>query len=318
MGKDVQGDQIVKPTIGIALGGGGVRGLAHIGVLKIFEEAKIPIGCIIGSSVGAIVAAMYANNPHADTLIDQFKRTLEMDFYQRVEDACKGEACGTGSASFLSQITDRMKKRIALNLAGHRSHLFSNEGMKQVLFELLPMGKIETSPIPLGIVITNLDKGQDVCVTQGDIFQTVLISSSVTGFLPPMHAREGYLTDGSASCPVPVKYLKSLGATYTVGIEISYSGYEPMSDPSVVDLVTRADAVRAERLADLMVREADLQIRPDTGDVHWSQFSRFEECLQAGIKAGEAALPLLERIAKPTFWQKIVDYFALHPPFMVG
>jgi predicted acylesterase/phospholipase RssA len=108
--------------IGIALGGGGARNLTHVGILKVLEDENIPISCISGASVGAVVGATYAQNPKAETFIERFKTTLDERFYNqlglkhlRTNYAQEG--------SFLHQASRRINRRIVINLAQSRMAL---------------------------------------------------------------------------------------------------------------------------------------------------------------------------------------------------
>lgn len=311
--------------IGIALGGGGVRGLAHIGVLQVLEDEGIPIFCIAGSSVGAIVGAAYAQTPHAGDLLYRFRESLgKYKFYKDVEAACKGELGEVEpKENFWNQVSKRVKQRIVINLAQSKKELFPKEPMIEVIQDLIEAGDIEDANMPLGIVALDLHTGQPVVMTEGDIIQAAIASSSVTGYITPVEYGDMLLTDGGAIAPVPTEFLSMLGADITIGVDITYTKYNKLENYSVVNTVLRADICRAKKMAELMMDMADIKIRPNTGDVHWSQFSRFEECFAAGIEAGKAAIPEIrsaieifdevnappeEPPVKEKWWEKALNY----------
>ena len=308
--------------VGIALGGGGVRGLAHMGVLQVLEEEGIPISCITGSSVGAVVGAAYAQTPSAGALLHKFRKTLkEFKFYEDVEEACRAEFEEVRE-NFWGQVSKRVKQRIVINLAQSRDELFPIEPMIEVVNALVQEGYIEEANIPVGIVALDLHTGHPVVMTEGDVREAVVASSSVTGYIRPLKLGDYLLTDGGAIAPIPVEFLPALGADITIGVDITYTKCLPMSSYNVIDTVIQADTHRAKKISELMINLADIKIRPNTGEIHWSQFSRFEECLEAGMEAGRAVIPELKAamakldeknkppVEKKKWWEKCLEYLA--------
>ena len=118
--------------IGIALGGGGARGLAHAGVLKVLEEEGIPLHYITGTSIGAVVGAAYAQNPQADFLIERFEQSLDEAFYSQLGlGYLKTNDCQEGS--FLHHTAENIKRRIAINLAQSRTGLLKEVRLKKII-----------------------------------------------------------------------------------------------------------------------------------------------------------------------------------------
>lgn len=284
----------MPPKIGIALGGGGARGLAHAGILKVLEEEDIPIYCISGASVGAVVGAMYAQNPDADTLIERFKTTLDESFYSqlglkhlRTNYAQEG--------SFLHQASRSFKRRIVINLAQNRMALLKELRLSSVLARLIDKGNIEDTKIPLAIVSTSLHTGEDIVFRSGEIINAIAASSAIPGFLPPILTHDDLLTDGGASCPVPVPPLHEMGADTTIAVEISMREYSPLESPSAIEIISRAEMITSRNLARMMADTADVSIFPDTKDIHWSEFSRFDELIEAGMESAREKLPEIKK-----------------------
>ena len=196
--------------IGIALGGGGARGLAHAGVLKVLDEERIPIHCIAGASVGAVVGAMYAQNPDADLMIERFKRSFDGGLYDQL--GLKYLRNNAKEGSFLHQASRNIKRRIVINLAQRRSALLKERRLLGVLAELIDEGTIEGTKIPLAIIATSLHTGDDRVFQSGDIVTAVSASSSIPGFMAPVKLGEDLLTDGGAGCPVHPNLGESVGA----------------------------------------------------------------------------------------------------------
>jgi len=284
----------MPPKIGIALGGGGARGLAHVGILKVLEEEKIPIYCISGASVGAVVGAMYAQNPDADALIERFKTTLDESFYNqlglkhlRTNYAQEG--------SFLHQATRSIKRRIVINMAQSRMALLNELRLSAVLARLIDKGNIEDTKIPLAVVSTSLHTGEDIVFRSGEIINAIAASSAIPGFLPPILTNDDLLTDGGTSCPVPVPLLHEMGAHTTIAVEISMREYSPLESPSALEIISRAEMITSRNLARMMADTADVSIFPDTKDIHWSEFFRFNELIEAGMESAREKLSEIKK-----------------------
>lgn len=280
--------------IGIALGGGGARGLAHAGILKVFEQEKIRIHCISGASVGSIVGAMYAQNPNADAMIERFKTTLDEGFYRHLGlKHLRPNSAQEGS--FLLQASQNIKRRIIINLAQSRRALLKEFRLSKVLPRLVDEGDIADTEIPLAIVATSLHTGENIVFRRGGILDAIAASSAIPGFLPPIPYEDDLLTDGGASCPVPVPLLRDMGANLTIAVDICMREYPLLEDPNAIEIISRAEMITSRNLAKMMSNTADVSISPDTKDIHWSDFSRFDELIQAGM---DSARDKLQEIKK--------------------
>lgn len=290
--------------VGIALGGGGARGVAHFGVLKALEQEGISIDRISGTSIGALVGAMYAQNPDADFLIERFKQSLEEAFYDKLGVGYL-KTSGARDGSFFHQATQNIKRQIVLNIAQSRKALIKEVRLRDVLLKFIEEGDIENTKIPLGVVATSLHTGDDVVYTKGDIINAVAASCSIPGFLSPVCVEDDLLADGGVSCPVPVKVLKGMGAHVTIGVEICMRRYHPLENLNIIEIIARAEMITSQRLAEMMVDTADVAICPDTKDVYWSEFSRADELIAAGIAAARERLgEIREAVRRKTPWYK--------------
>jgi NTE family protein len=292
--REVSGlDMTIK--IGVALGGGGARGLAHAGVLRVLEEEGIPIHCVAGVSIGAVVGAMFTQNPNVASMIDRFRRSLDDEFYDQLGlKYLKTDTARDGS--FLHQATQTIKRRIVINLASSRKALLKETRLKNVLMRLVDKGNIEDGRIPLSIIATSLHTGEDVVFKKGDIITALLASTAIPGFLCPVCTEDDLLTDGAVSCGVPISYLEDMGADVKIGVEVSVRDQPPLADLNIIDIMNRADFIRSRKLAQLTVSMADIAISPDTKDIEWSEFTRADELIEAGAKSARAKIPEIRRV----------------------
>jgi len=299
--------------VGIALGGGGARGLAHVGVLKVLEEEGIPIHYITGTSIGAVVGAAYAQDPQADLLIKRFEQSLDEAFYSQLGlGYLKTNDCQEGS--FLHQTTENIKRRIAINLAQSRTGLLKEVRLKKILVRLIDQGRIEDTKIPLGVVATSLHTGDDIVFKSGDIINAVAASSSIPGFLCPVCLNGDLITDGGVSCPVPVKYLPRGKVDVTIGVELSVRKLSHLESVNAIEIIGRADMITSRNFSRMMAGTANVAIFPDTKDIHWSEFSRASELIEAGIESARDKLPEIKKAMKgrlPWYKRAVSKYFML-------
>jgi len=289
--------------VGIALGAGGARGLAHLGVLKLLEEEKIPIDDMTGSSIGAVVAAAYAQNPNANYLISGLRKLLDEGLFDKLGlDYLKPGV----ETSLLQQIADRVKKRIVINMAYNKKAFLKRENLRYVLQKIIGNGKIEDCKIPLGIVSTDIKMGSTYVFNLGDIIEAAIASCAVPGFLSPVKIGHKLLVDGGVSCPVPVRFLNT---DIKIAVEVGVREHFPLKDANIIEIIDCSSGIMLRHLAAMMAQEADIAIYPDTKDAHWSDFDKADDLIKAGYIAAGRALPKIrEALRKPTRWEKIKSY----------
>ena len=285
----------MKSTIGLALGGGGARGLAHLGVLKVLEEEGINIGCIAGTSMGAIVGAMYAQKPDADALIKTFRDFL---FTQNYESLGLKYVVPESeqNATFLQHIARVVAKRVAISIAQSRTALLKVERLSNAISYLMGEGRIQDTEIPFGAVATDLNTMESVFIQEGSIKQAVLLSSSIPGFIPPNSDGKQLITDGGVSDPVPVEFVRKMGADIIIGVCVGIKKISPLKNPNVIDIIARTHSIRGYHLTKFLLNEADIALHPDVRNAHWSEFLKIDEFIDAGIRETRSKLPQIRKI----------------------
>jgi NTE family protein len=244
--------------IGLALGGGFARGIAHAGVLRILEEHRIPIHCITGISAGAIVAAAYASGATPEQI---------------------------GRAGCAMRFND--VGRWSLGRLG----LVGSECMKRFLGRLLKTHHFEEMRIPLGVVATDLSTGEPVVFSgTGPVFDPIRASCSYPGLFQPVRYRGQFLVDGAMSVEIPAALARQLGATHVISVHL------PAPSPDVqprnlFQVVNRCFQILQSRSEDHWRRESDLVLAPDVGGLDWNAFGRGPQLIEAGETAARTALP---------------------------
>jgi len=180
----------MEPRIGLALGSGSARGLSHIGVLEVLQDEGIPIHCVAGTSIGAIVGALWATDA-----LEAYKVLLESLNWWRV-------------MGFLEP---------ALSRAG----IFGGNKLVDTLNELIGDQKIEKLPVRYVAVATDADTGQEIRLFRGDVVQAVRASMAIPGLFVPVRWDGRWLIDGGVTAPVPVEAAKALGADKVIAVNLN-------------------------------------------------------------------------------------------------
>jgi NTE family protein len=254
--------QVPPVRIGLALGGGFARGIAHAGVLKVFEQHRIPIHCVAGVSAGSIVAAAYASG----TAPEEIARA-----------GCSMRFRDVG--------------RWSLGRLG----LVGSERMSGFLKRLLKAYRFEEMRTPLGVVATDLSTGRPVSFSgTGQVFDPIRASCSYPGLFRPVRHEGQFLVDGAMSVEIPAALARQLGATHVISIYLPATG--PSSQPrSVFQVVNRCFQILQGRAEDNWRSETDLVITPDVGGIEWDAFGHGPRLIQAGETAAAAAVPKIQQ-----------------------
>jgi len=285
-----------RPKLGLALGAGGARGLAHIGVLKVLEQEKIPIDYIAGTSIGALIGAMYSLNPNAADVEKKMFDYIESPEYKkaRLERITKGK----DADSHFSHLVTFLKERIIINLAPSRISLFSNKKLRQALSCLIEDTIFEKTKIPFCGVASDLISGKEVILNSGSLINAIISSGSIPGFLPPVSLSDYFLLDGSVVQNVPVKTAFDMGADVVLAVDVSQNLEKVSEFDNILEVMNRTNQMTSKTLTDLQLKEADIILKPKVGQYHWSEFNHIDVMINKGIKETKELLPDIKKKVK--------------------
>jgi NTE family protein len=245
------------PRIGVALGGGFARGVAHAGVLSVLERSGIPIHCITGVSAGSIVAAAYASGATPAEI-------AEAGCAMRFGDIARWSLCRMG--------------------------FVVSERMKRFLERLLKRYRFEEMRIPLGVVATDLSTGESVSFRDsGDVFLPIRASCSYPGLFQPVRYQDRMLVDGAMSMEIPAALARQLGATHVISVHLP--AQDRALPSNVFQVVNRCFQIMQTRTEDSWRRHSDLVIAPDVRAIEWDGFACGPQMLKAGEAAALSAVP---------------------------
>ena len=279
-----------KKEICLALGQGGARCLAHIGVLQVFQEEGIRIKKIAGTSAGAIVGAVFAETGDAFETEERFQTLLNSEDYERFgSDNLK--AHNVNGVNFWEQITTRIKGMIALNLAQSNLGVLQNKNFQKCLQILLHVEDFSQLKIPFSAMATDLISGYSVEITSGEIITALNASAAIPGLFSPVSRGDHLLVDGAVCCPVPVEHCRGHEWDITVAVHVPAAinpGYWP---ENALDIMIRAEEINMRNLDQVKTSRADIKIFPDTKDVGWNELHRLDEMIDSGRTAAKEAMP---------------------------
>lgn len=288
--------------VGVALGGGAARGLAHLGVLRVLEREKVPIDVLVGTSMGAIIGGAYAVRRDIDAVEKkvreivasrEFKRN-GLNFLRETKQARGG---------LLFSMTNLLRKGIVYGVSTIRPSFLSAEMLASSLEAVVPEARIEDLGLRFGAVTLDLETAEEIVICSGDLRQAVKASSAIPGILPPVRSNGRLLIDGGWVDKIPVLPAFRLGADVVIAVDITAGLDDARSYHRGVDIMVRANQIKEMRYVNHLRRLADVLIEPDIKCVHWADFSAFNRCIEAGDAAASAAIPkILQLLRHERLW----------------
>ena len=275
-----------KNKIGLVLGGGGARGLGHIGVLKALKKHSIPIHMVAGTSIGAVIGAMYAATLDSHWVENKFKEFIDSEAYKRIGLHRLVPTSQPNSSIFQTAAT-YMKNQIIINLANDRLGILKQERLSEIIEFLLPVKTFEELKIPFSCLAVDLNSGEDVVFNSGNLIEAIVASSAIPGYIPPIEKDGMLLTDGAVSCPVPVKTVRKMGADFRISVDVGLNHFEPLENPNLLQVLGRAEQITSTRLGEVKSEKADITIRPDTMNVFWAEFDKIDQLIKLGAEETE-------------------------------
>ena len=290
---------------GLALGGGGARGLAHIGVLKVLENENIKICAITGCSMGAIIGGMYAyygNVKQVEEFI--FDAIKHPKFIELGIDKLSGNN-KKPDKNYFEQFFDYVGTRLqALKKLSRLSYF--DENATNEIYEIIPDIPVEDLKIKYSAIATDLLSGEEINFTKGNLRDIIKASSAIPGIFPPVRFKDYFLVDGSASESVPAGKVREIGADRVLAVDVMRRIKSVLQPQNVIDILYRAEDITSFHLSDLRLKEADIIIRPPVKHLTWADFDKIEEIISAGeLVAKENIIDIKRLVHRNSYLLKI-------------
>jgi len=261
-----------KQKVGLALGAGSARGLAHIGVLKVLVREQIPIDMVTGTSAGALIGGMFASGKTPDE-IESVVRNLASKRY--------------------SLFADPALPRTGL-IRGKKIR----EALKSIYGDLI----FSDLKLPFACITTDINTGEAIKVDEGSVLDAVQASATLPVLMAAVKWNGRYLVDGAMINPIPVNILKNMGADFIIAVNVSSDGLtksESAKAPSIFKVAMHTLHIATSQSLRPSLTGADVVIEPYLADVGHFEFQRLDECIRAGMKAAEDTIPeIKDRLTK--------------------
>ncbi len=277
-----------RPTLGLALGGGFARGLAHIGVLKVLEEENIKIDYMAGTSVGSVIGAAY---------------------------------CSGISAKELEEISGLVRFSDFARWTLSRYGFCTNDRMERFLGRVVKCKNFDELKIPFAVAATDFENGDPVVFREGCILDPVRASCAYPGMFLPVKLNGRMLVDGMLGYAVPTTPLRHMGADRVIGVYLSAHWVNMRGPRHLFDVIGQCFSIAQARMSESWKRDADVVIEPNVDGFAYDDFVRAPELIRAGEASMRAILPQVKEwlgmtapVAEVEAQRKIVPPHPLQGP----
>lgn len=259
-----------KPHVALVLGAGSARGLAHIGVLQILLENRIPFDLIVGSSMGAMVGAIYA--------------------------------CGA-DVYMLDKMVENMNTRILFDVGVPRMGFLAGNRVTDFLNLLTKKKSFAELELPVAVVATDLISGQRIIIDKGPVAEAVRASISLPGIFTPIIKDDMVLVDGAVSDRLPIEVAQQMGADLVIAVDVTFApGRKPIIN-NAMDVILASLDIMSKHHFDSVFNGADILIQPEVGHIMPKEFDRSREAVDLGREATEAKIAeikhMIEAFSQP-------------------
>ena len=302
-GPSAQDESNSRPRVGLALSGGGARGAAHIGVIRVLQEQNVPIDCIAGTSMGAIIGGLYASGMSLEE-IEQAIDEIDWDsvFDNSTYRADKTFRRKRDDDDFL------IKRPLGFSDGSIKMPLGLVQGQKidLVLSELtLPVALIDDFDklaIPFRAVAADIVTGEQVILGSGNLATAIRASMSIAAAMAPVLIDDRMLVDGGIAANLPISVVRGMGADIVIAVDISTPLQSRDEIGSVLSITGQLSGFLTRRNVELEIAtltETDIFIEPDLGDIATADFDRIREAVPTGRQAALDNLDSLQELSLP-------------------
>ncbi|MEJ5347982.1 MAG: patatin-like phospholipase family protein [Desulfosoma sp.] len=281
----------------LVLSGGAARGIAHLGVLRNLNNDIFPVHMILGTSMGAVIGALYAHHGSAEIVEEKIRSFVSSPVFRETLSLAVDENSGSSSASSLfDRFGQQIRKGYLYTRLVTRTSLVPEDDYWKLLGEIVPDIRIEDLPVPFGAVALDILTGEEVVLTTGSLLKALGASASIPGMGPPVRYQGRLLVDGGWIDNVPCVPARCLGARFVVAVDTSSEVADIQPLPScALEYALRSSEASRIALNKLRLQNADIVVRPRVSYIRWSDFHLFEQSLQAGEEAWRAAALALRK-----------------------
>lgn len=289
----------------VALGGGGARGLAHLGAMEAIGESGVQTERIVGVSIGSLMGGLCAVDSDIKHVQAQAIGLLNSPVFSskcqrlmgtasKVAHASGNEAAGASPFDWFGQWYDRLER---IMRHGHRlakmfrgPSILSSEILHEAIDAVIPDIDLSETAIPLSIVAADLKSGHRVVLENGSLRKAILASTAIPGFFPPVEWEDMLLCDIGVLDAIPLAVARAYASDLTIGVDVGSVVQRIDKFGTAIDVVMRMEEIGEKLCRRHSLRHADVLIRPDVGSRHWYDFTDPGDMIIRGRRAGRQVL----------------------------
>ncbi len=273
----------------LALSGGSARALSHLGVIQEIERRNLKLDLIVGTSMGAVIGALYACFGDSARVVESLKNLFESKlFLKAASNAVDEDAVFFGPEGFFNRFMWLFRQGVFYTRTMLQTELVAEDLFDELLAMLIPDMHIEDLPVRFAAVAMDMLTGEEIVLTKGALRRAVAASCSIPGIFPPVRINERMLVDGGWVDNVPAAPAVSLGAHFVLAVDATVDipaiGTQPRS---AMEILFRCNEITRILLTRHRKSAADVLIVPQIGDIFWADFKSLDYCVAAGRKVFE-------------------------------
>lgn len=293
--------------IGLVLSGGTAKGLAHIGILKVLDEEKVPIEYVTGTSMGSIIGGMYSVGYTPDEIEEI---AVSMDwmslFNDKIERKDKGAVRNSieDKNSTVIPIKNFMPK-LPSGVVGGKT---ASQRLNELFYGALGVEDFKKFPRKFAAVATDLESGEGVMIDKGSIATAVRESLSIPSVFAPIRDGKRLYIDGGVVRNLPVQDVKVLGADYTIGVNVG-DGFTKRDESkmNLIDVISDATTIAGRQEVERQIRMLDLYMKPDLEKFESYDFSKVKDIIAAGEAVARANINEIRKLSNPELYEKLEE-----------
>ena len=266
-----------RKKVGIALGGGVARGIAHVGVLKVLQRERIPIDMVAGTSAGAIIGCLFAQGKDAVQIERIVLEVTSQGWTHFIDPSLPKSGLIHGK-----RIKELLKRHIGGNV------------------------KFSDLKLPFSCVAADIETGEELVLDRGSVAEAVRASMSLPGILSLVRCKNRYLVDGGIVNPVPANVVQQMGADFIIGVNVipgtakqveahRGKGEGRSGEPGIFHVLVQSAQIGSYSLAKASLEYADVAIEPEVAHIGLGDFHEARELIRLGEAAAEEAVPEIQR-----------------------
>jgi len=284
-----------KKKIGLALGGGGARGYAHLGVLYALKEAGIEVDVYSGTSMGAIISVAYLQKreiKHSEISLRKFVN----GYAKRFDAISFAETDGYEKKSLLTSIKDTLLNGAKFTKLALKTN--SNDGkiLQEITNDFIYPCDLEELPKKVFICATDIKTGQGVLMSKGDARESIRAAISIAGCFPGVPLRDRVLIDSSSMFSVPIHAFQFEPVDFILAVDVGVNVVTDYKPTSALDLLLRQYDLMCNHGRSEVKYCSDYVICPDVDDIYWANFKKLELALKRGYDACKKAIPEIKKL----------------------